>query len=183
LSPVKDHTSFLKAAALLSIKIPNAFFIISGEEVEIKTEQLRQLSRQLGIYDKTLFLDKSNDVRQVIELLDVGIVCSSGSEAVSRITSEFLSMAKPVIVSRINVLPEMITAGHDGFIVNPNSPEDLSIKMHQLASNSQLLSTMKENARKTAVARFSYHRLYQDTMAIYDKVINTLTQNSGPSSR
>jgi len=183
LSPVKDHISFLKAAALLSAKIPNVFFIISGEEVEIKIEQLRQLSRQLGMYEKILFLDKSNDVRQVIELLDVGIVCSSGSEAVSRITSEFLSMAKPVIVSRINVLPEMITTGHDGFIVGPNSPEDLSIKMYQLAGNSQLLNTMKENARKTAEIRFSYHRFYQDTMAIYDKVINSLTQNMGPQSR
>lgn len=183
LSPVKDHLSFLKAAARLSSNISKAFFIVSGEEVEIKTEQLRQLSRQLGIYDKTLFLDKFNDVRDVIALLDVGVVCSSGSEAVSRITAEFLSMSKPVIVSRVNVLPEMVTDGYDGFIVPPFSPEGLSMKMHELAVNSQLLFKMKENARKTAEIRFSYERFYQDTLSIYKKVITNMIKNSGPSIR
>jgi glycosyltransferase involved in cell wall biosynthesis len=180
LSPVKDHLSFLKAAALLSTKVSNAFFIVSGEEVEIKADQLRQISRQLGIYDKVLFLEKSNDVREIIQLVDVGIVCSSGSEAVSRITAEFLSMAKPVIVSRINVLPEMITDGHDGFIVPPGSPENLSRKMQELVINPQLLLKMKENARKTAEVRFSYHRFYEDTIAIYKKVIATTIKNCGP---
>jgi glycosyltransferase involved in cell wall biosynthesis len=77
----------------------------------------------------------------------------------------------------------MITAGHDGFIVQPNSPEELSIKMYELATNSQLLNTMRENARKTAETRFSFHRFYRDTLEIYDKVINNLNQNSGTQSR
>ena len=177
LSPVKDHFTFLKAAALLSAKIANVFFVISGEEVEIKIEQLRQLSKQLGIADKILLLGKSADVREIINLVDVGIICSYGSEAVSRITAEFMAMSKPVIVTRINVLPEMITDGKDGFIVSARSPENLSHKMQELVQNPQLLARMKENARKTAENRFSYQRFYQDTIEVYEKVIINISES------
>jgi glycosyltransferase involved in cell wall biosynthesis len=177
-SPVKDHITFLKAAAILASKIPHTFFIISGEEVEIKTAQLQQLGKRLGIANKILFLEKVTDVREVIRLITVGVICSYGSEAVSRITAEFMAMSRPVIVTRINVLPEMITDGKEGFIVPAQSPEQLSQKMQVLVQNPRLLGQMKEDARKTAEQRFSYQRFYQDTIAAYEKVLNRISQGT-----
>lgn len=178
LSPVKRHSIFLKAASLLSRLTSKVFFIISGEEVEIKTAHLQEICENLGIADQTLFLDKFADVREVISLIDVGVVCSSDSEAVSRITAEFLAMSRPVIVTDINVLPEMITDGYDGFIVPPRSPEDLVNRMNIFVQNPQLLKTMRLNARKTAETRFSYQRLFQETIQTYQMVLNKVTNNT-----
>ena len=178
LSPVKKHSLFLKAAALLSKLTSKVFFIISGEEVEIKTTQLQEFCEQSGIAERTLFLGKFDDVREVIRLIDVGVVCSSNSEAVSRITAEFLAMSRPVIATNINVLPEMITDGYDGFIVPSHSPDDLANRMNILVQNHQLLRTMQHNARKTAETRFSYQRLFQETLQTYRMVLSKVTNNT-----
>ncbi|MBN2366326.1 MAG: glycosyltransferase family 4 protein [Calditrichaeota bacterium] len=173
LSPVKNHSMFLQAASQLLKEQRNAFFIISGEEVEIKEADLKQLSQQLGIADQVLIAGKFEDVREIIRLIDVGVVCSRDSEAISRITAEFMSMSKPVIVTDINVLPEMVAVGHNGFVTKTDSAELLYQKMKKIMENPELRRKMGKNARSTAVRRFSYNRFFEDTVRVYEKVLNT----------
>ncbi len=170
-SPVKDHSSFLKAAARIIEKKRNVRFIISGEEVEITRHLLEEKASQLGILNQVLILEKYQDVREVMNLIDIGVVCSLDSEAISRVTAEFMSMGKPVIVTDINVLPEMVTSGRDGFVVPAQSPERLSQAMEIFVENYELRMKMGKQARKTAMERFSYSRFYDDTINKYQDVL------------
>ncbi|GAB4367513.1 MAG: glycosyltransferase family 4 protein [Calditrichia bacterium] len=170
-SPVKDHQTFLRAAAALLQQTDSASFVISGEEVEISREQLLQFAKDLGIAKNVHFLDKQDDVRRAISAIDVGVVSSRGSEAICRIATEYLSMGKPVIVSDVNVLPEMITAGFDGWIFPPGSAQDLAQCMARFSENPALLKEMKKNARQTAEKRFSEDHFLQETLAAYQQAL------------
>ncbi len=169
-SPIKGHSVFLQAAARVVQKHPEAYFIISGEEVEISRNDLEQMAKP-GIHSHLRFLDKQADVRPLLNTIDVGVVCSLGSEAISRITTEYLAMGKPVIASRVNVLPEMITDGQEGFIVPPGEAPALAEKMELLITHKSLRQQMSEQARRTACERFDKKVVLQQTLQIYRQVL------------
>lgn len=175
-SPVKDHRSFLEAAKRILGRNNNVHFIISGEEVEINMRELRKLAGDLKIGKYVHILEKFRDVRDVMSRIDVGIVCSLDSEAISRVTAEFMSMGKPVIVTNVNVLPEMVTSGKDGFVVSVQSPDELSKAMEIFVNNQDLRIQMGLQARKTAVNRFSFKRFYNDTIDAYQSVLHKQSQ-------
>ncbi|MFQ6094227.1 MAG: glycosyltransferase, partial [bacterium] len=54
LSPGKGHRTFLQAAARVLRSHPETSFLVSGEEVEVKVEELRNLARNLGIEKKVI---------------------------------------------------------------------------------------------------------------------------------
>lgn len=166
-SPVKDHLTFLRAAALLLKESANCRFIISGQEEEISASELREICSKFGIADYVKIIGKQNDVAQVIAALDVGVVTSRGSEAICRIATEYLAMGRPVIVSDVNVLPEMISDGENGFIFPAGSPEQLAGKMKIFLQETDLLRTMGEKARLAAVDRFSLKVFLEKTLGAY----------------
>ncbi|MEJ2636345.1 MAG: glycosyltransferase family 4 protein [Calditrichia bacterium] len=170
-SPVKDHETFLQAAARVSQKLADVEFIISGEEVEISRQQLMDRAKKLGLEKRVHFLDKQEDVREVISASDVGVTCSNGSEAVSRISAEFMAMGRPILVSDVNVLPEMITHGVEGFVFSSGSPQQLAGKMEKLLNDPASIKAMGQKARKNAVTNFSHRKFLTDTLSVYEKVL------------
>jgi len=171
LSPTKDHETFLRACALVNQKRAATRFIISGEEVELKFTDLQHLANQLGIAHAVVFMEKQPDVRTILQILDIGVVSSSGSEAVSRVTMEFLSMGKPVVVTDVNVLPELVEEGQTGFVVPKKYPEALAQKLIHLIDNRELLRKMGENAREYAIRNLSMETFVHHTMEVYLNVL------------
>lgn len=171
LSPVKNHRLFLEAAAIVSGFHSRVAFIISGEEVEISEAELREFACHLGIPEKVHFIGKKSDVREVITAIDVGITCSSDSEAISRITTEFLAMGRPVIVTNVNVLPEMISEGEEGFIVSKGAAAQLADRMKLLVEEPGLFRCLSENARIRAEKDYSLTQFLKKTASVYETVL------------
>ncbi len=172
LSPVKDPYTFLRAAAQAARLMPEARFLISGEEVEISVAGLQRLAEELGVASRVTFLDKQNDVRDVIRALDIGVVASRGSEAVCRIAVEYMAMGVPQIVTDVNVLPELIVDGQNGFVVPRQDPEAMAQKMVFLARQAALRKRMRRHARKMAEQKFSLSVLAKQTLEIYHRVLD-----------
>ncbi len=172
LDPVKDHRTFLRAAALTAGEVPAARFLIAGESCNVSMAELQQLARQLGIFDSVAFVERDPriDVRELIGALDVGIVASNGSEVICRVAVEYMARAKPQIVTAVNVLPEIVTDGENGFVVPAGDADAMAQRMIQLARNPELRGKMGRRARAAAETRFSYPVFAKKTMAVYDAV-------------
>ena len=112
LSPVKGHSLFLKAAALALKKNGNLKFLISGEEVQIKKNDLRDIADNLGISDNVEIVNNFDNVSDALSKVDVGVISSTFSEVICRIGMEFMASGKAVIASDMNVLPEIVIHGH-----------------------------------------------------------------------
>ncbi len=171
LSPTKGHDVFLKAAAEVAVREPKVRFVISGEPVEIGEKELRQQALKCGIADKLTFLAKQQDVRDVIQLTDIPVVASTGSEAVSRITMECMAMGRPQVVTNVNVLPELIDDGRNGLVVPPSAPRAMAEALLKLIRRPDTRQEMGETARKIAVEKFSYPVFAEKTLSVYQEVL------------
>ena len=176
LSPVKDHQTFLKAAAILTKRYANVQFLISGEEAQFSHEDLFRVARKLNIQDKVIFLDRQDNIKKLIGILDIGVVASKGSEVICRISVEYMAMGKPQVVTSINVLPEIIEDGKNGFIVPPGDAIAMAEKLSHLIDNHDLRIRMGNQARQIAETKYSYSALIDKTLKVYQKTLEKYKQ-------
>jgi glycosyltransferase involved in cell wall biosynthesis len=125
LTAVKGHAVFVDAAARLAARHPDVHFVIAGEEWDVARAGLAQRAAEHGIGDRVHFLGRVPDVRPLLEALDVVVVPSTGSEAVSRIALEAMALARPVVASAVGSLPELLDEDA-GVLVPPGDADALA---------------------------------------------------------
>lgn len=81
---------------------------------------------------------------------------------------EAMAAGVPVIASRVGALPETIVDGSTGILVNPDDPDALAMSALSLLENEELRSSLATNARERALKDFSWERVAQDALLIYD---------------
>jgi len=101
LDPVKGHRYFLDAAALLTSRNEKVEFEIGGYEANTKYPELKKYADKLGIVNKVHFYGEVKQPEDFIKRCDIGIITSTGSEAVSRVLLEWLSAGRPVISTNV----------------------------------------------------------------------------------
>jgi len=153
LSPNKGHKVLIKAAVKILEKFPNASFLIIGKEEEVKTSDLEEYTASLNVTEAFHFTGKLDDPRPAMAALDFGLVTSTESEVISRAAQELFALGKPVIATKVNVLPEMIDEGANGILVDPGNADQLADAVINLAGNPEAMKAMGERAATYAVRR------------------------------
>jgi glycosyltransferase involved in cell wall biosynthesis len=83
---------------------------------------------------------------------------------------ESFALGKPVIGSNIGGIPEMVSDGETGFLVQPHDAETLAARMTRLADDADLRERLGRNARARVEREFSAGIHYDKLMALYDEV-------------
>jgi len=78
---------------------------------------------------------------------------------------------RPVIVSRIGVLPEIVEDGLTGLLFEPGNAEDLAEKIRYLWDRPELCQKMGHAGREKALREYSPEKYYERLMAVYKKAI------------
>lgn len=156
LDPVKGHDLFIKALSLLNKNGLNVKGLIVGEEKNVKVDKLKSLAKRLGIVDSIIFITKRRkDIVDIMSAFDVGIVPSKGSEVIARTLLELMACGKPVVVTNVGVLPEVVKENF-GTVVKPKD-EDLYIGVKTVLNRN--LEALGKAAREEAVENYSLNRL------------------------
>lgn len=170
LTAVKGHSVFIDAAAILSRRWPTARFVVSGEEWDVKREDLRARAEAAGIADRVDFLDRLPDVRPLLEALDVVVVASTGSEAVSRIALEAMALARPVVATRVGSLPELLE-GDVGVLVAPGDPEALAEGIGSVLAEPDDAMELGWRGRRRLEEHFSREEAVRATVDLYQEAL------------
>ena len=136
LEPYKDHKCFLRAAELLLGEDRNFRFIVMGDgslKKELQKEALR-----LNIQDKVIFTGFVDDVTPYMNITDINVNCSVGTETSSLALSEGMSLGIPAVVSNYGGNPYMVKNGVNGYVYNSGD-------FIELAGAIKKLATMKRN--------------------------------------
>lgn len=150
LEPVKGHEFFIKAAKKCIEKGIKIKFIIAGSGgIE---NNLKALSKNLGISDKVIFTGFLNDVAPVVNIMDVFINASYGTEASSIAMLEAMSLGKPVIATNYGGNPYQVQNGKTGLLVPIKDEAALSDAIIQLLADEQ-----------------TYMRFSKETLITYNK--------------
>ena len=84
---------------------------------------------------------------------------------------EAMAYGKPIVATRLPSTLEVIKEGKNGFLVNPNSPEELAAKVNILLKNQKLRERMSEQNIKD-VKKYDWTKTIKKIEKIYEEVQN-----------
>lgn len=100
IDPVKDHVSFLEAAAVVSSQRSDVRFVVVGDGPEHLVTELRGRAEAIGIAQFTTWLGSRDDIPAVMSALDV-LVSSSVSEGMPNVLVEGMACGVPCVVTDV----------------------------------------------------------------------------------
>lgn len=169
LHPVKDHETFLRAAAKVSSYHPNARFLIGGPGD--MQQSLEKLASSLGIKDLVYFAGMVSKPYDFFQVIDINVL-SSLSESFPYVILEGARCAKATVSSRVGGLSDLLVHGVNGFLFEPRDVEALAEHLSNLCGNKLLRSEMGMRLFLDARERFSLSHMCATQRAIYKRVLS-----------
>lgn len=124
--PVKDHPTFLAAAAELAKARADAHFVfVGGGELEV---DLRREAERLGLADRTHFLGWQRELVPIYADVDA-VVLSSINEGTPVALIEAMACGVPVVATAVGGVPDLLRWGARGDLVPPRHPQELADAM------------------------------------------------------
>jgi glycosyltransferase involved in cell wall biosynthesis len=152
LHPMKDHETFLRAAAMASARQADVHFVAAGRGVP-ENVALRGMVRGLGLEKRVHFLSERLDPTRFLDACDV-VVSSSYGEAFPNVIGEAMACGVPCVATDVGDTADIV--GDAGILVRPRDPEALAAGVLQiLALDSESRARLSAAARRRIEARFS----------------------------
>ena len=164
----KDHPTFLRAAKRVLERVPDAAFIIAGEG-ELK-EATQELASNLGIAERTFFIGRCQDVREVLSISDV-CVLSSISEGFSNAILEYMAAGRPVVSTDVGGAREAIVHGENGYLVPAGDHEQMGEHIISLLLQPDNARWMGERGRQRVIEKFSSLKQLQNVESLYGELL------------
>ena len=148
------------------LEYPEALLLVGGGGEEQET--LERQARVLGIADRVEFVGPIHDPRDFYRRLDL-FVLPSLDEAFGLVVLEAMAMGLPVIGTRVGGVPEVLTHGVNGWLVEPGNSAQLAAGIRTLWADPALCRHAAEEGRRTAV-RFDVTRVAAELQAEYERM-------------
>lgn len=167
LRPEKNHELFLRAAALVHGRMPEARFLIIGDGAG--RAALEAQAKELGIESAVRFLGTRRDIPELLAHTDV-LVLSSHMEANPVSIMEGLACGKPVVATRVGSIPETVHDGVSGFLVEPGNADEMSARIEHLFRNPAISQEMGAAGRAHIASHWSLDQMVEG----YQNLIKTI---------
>lgn len=167
LDPVKGHRYLLEALSLLRDRYPTLRLQVVGQEENVKMRELRSMAKHLRIDEQVDFVGHSSKVSSDMAQCRVGVIASTGSEAVSRVALEWMASGRPIVSTDVGCLPEMVDEGKTGLLVAAKNAPALARAIAQLLNQPRQAEAMGREARRQAEERFTMDRFVEQTIDVY----------------
>ena len=170
LRPVKGVQYLITAMKKIHEEMPDAKLIIVGEGEE--RECLAALSIQLGIQKYVKFIGKveHEKVKTFMQQADV-FVLPSLSEGFPNVILEAMACGLPVIATRVGGIPDIISNGTNGYLVDVKDTNDMANKIIFLLSDDILRKKISDNNRDL-VKKYAWDNVTIELEKIYELSIS-----------
>ena len=162
LDPMKDHPTFLKAAALLAREREDVRFVCVGDGPPDYRQELHALGRELGLAERLIWTGTRRDMPAVYNALDIATSSSYG-EGFPNVIGEAMACGVPYVVTDVGDSAWIV--GDTGIVVPPQNPKALAdgwrLKLNSLDQSAE----SKELIRQRILDNFSVSNLIQSTEA------------------
>lgn len=164
----KACDTVIAAVKELSTKYPDLTLTVAGDGPE--RAALEQQARSLGIASRILFVGYVEGTANKVKLFyDHDIFVHGGRfDPVTRrvenfgiVFAEAAACSRPAVGAQIGGIPEVITHGETGLLVEPDDAESMVHALDQLLQDPARAAALGRAARKKVDQVFSYERIAQ----------------------
>jgi glycosyltransferase involved in cell wall biosynthesis len=171
LAPVKGHAVLIEAMAGVVRRLPDAVLVLVGEAWSGEPERLRRRAAGLGVERTVVFAGRRDDVPRLLPLAALCVSSSVASEENSRAVAEYMAAGRPVVATRVGVVPELVIDGETGSLVAPDDPAALAGAIVAVLSDPARAERLGARGRSVAEERFSREA--------FARSLNTLLRSVG----
>jgi len=158
----KDYGTYIKAAQQVLTKNSNITFLCVGAGDD---SSYRKLVKPEFI-NNIRFIGLQENIESIMNICDIGVLATY-TEGISNSIMEFMSLGKTVIATDGGGTNELIQEGKTGFLVKPESPEELASKIEYLLAHNGLASSMGEKGKERIKKEFSMKKMIDSFLCLY----------------
>jgi len=171
----------IKAMNIVKKKHPDIMLVLAGSKNIIdwgNTQQkdiayLVDLIKHFNMEDNVLIdMYTLDEVKELYEISDICLYPSSAPEPFGLTMLEAMSMAKPMIVTNMGGMPEIIEHGINGFIIPVRDFEAMAARISQLLEDQTLRERFGYTGREMVESHYTKEKVTQETIGVYKKVLN-----------
>lgn len=168
LVPQKHFDDFLRVVGRLRDQGLDAWGLVLGEGAS--RPALEALAGELGIREAVRMPGFRGDLARVMSALDAFALCSD-TETTSLVTLQAMSLSKPVVVTSVGSLPEVLTGSGAGHLVPLGAVEETAGHLGTIAADPSGAAEMGRKGRAWVQSSYSERVQMEQTAAIYRGVL------------
>jgi glycosyltransferase involved in cell wall biosynthesis len=166
--PVKDHPTFLRAAARVRAAVPEAAFVLAGEGE--RAGALLALAEQAALRPHAFFVGRCERLADLLAVSDV-CVLSSRAEGFANAILEYMAAERPVVATDVGGAREAIVEGETGHLVPPGDDEAMAARIVEVLRDPLRARTMGARGRRVVTERFSPQAQLERTCLLYERLL------------
>lgn len=156
LDPMKDHVTFLHAAAQVATERHDVKFVCVGQGPAPYREMLERAANELGLGSRLIWAGERTDLPAVYNALDLAVSSSSYGEGFPNVVAEAMATGVPCVVTEVGDSPFVVDDA--GWVCPRSSPSDLAIAIRSALSSRAKLAEFGDRARHRVSTEFSEAR-------------------------
>lgn len=144
--------------------------IFISTEFEIK---VKELINKYNLDDKVIFTGSKIDDNKWEIFFNTDIFCFPTyvpSETFGIVLIESMQFKIPIVATRWNGIPFVVNDGKNGFIVEPKNPNEMAIKIIELAKNVELRDSLGQNGREKFLSDYSMARFRSNMDKVFGEI-------------
>jgi glycosyltransferase involved in cell wall biosynthesis len=145
-----------------------------------REEFLRDRVRDRGVEDYVKFLGHVSDERLESELHEAAlfilpcVIASDGDRDVAPVAlKEAMATRTACVSTSISAIPELITDGHDGILIEPNDSEAVASAVSFLLDNPTRREEIAANGRETVENKFDISQAVNELINVFQSCIQS----------
>ena len=162
--PRKGINFLLHALSILAGRGVAAHCLVAGGGSMLRQNQ--RLAARLQVENRVTFAGFVGDVRSILEATDVFVFPAVEEGAGSLSVLEAMSVGAPMVITKIDGLPEDVEHGESGLLVPSQDPVALADALEKLLGDRDLARRLGRGARAAYERKFSMAAMQNDVEAL-----------------
>ncbi|HVX06242.1 MAG TPA: glycosyltransferase [Rhodanobacteraceae bacterium] len=165
LDPMKDHPTFLAAAARLAARDPHWRFVCVGEGKPEDAAALHAQANELGLARRLLWASPRGDMPAVYSALDL-LASTSYGESFPNVIAEAMACGRPCVVTDVGDCARIV--GTCGAVVAPRDADAFAMAVESMLptlADAEAVRAMHAAARQRIVEAYSLEALLGNSKA------------------
>jgi glycosyltransferase involved in cell wall biosynthesis len=169
----KNTLGSVEAFARVATHHRRAKLVIAGDPTE--AGYLDRVKQSVQLHkggDRVEFLGHVNRAQLEQELARASVLLlPSRQENAPMAIAEAMAAGVPVVASNRCGVPYMVVEGETGYLIDPESTEQIADRLAMLVDSMELCRQMGEAGRRVAMRRFLPRAVAEKTRMVYEKVV------------
>jgi glycosyltransferase involved in cell wall biosynthesis len=169
LDPMKDHPTFLRAAAQMAAERADLRFVCVGDGPASYRHELAAQARRLGLEDRLIWAGSRDDMPAVYCALDVGCSSSAFGEGFSNAVAEAMATGVPCVVTDVGDSARIV--GDTGRVVAAGDVAALQSALLETLARSRADASLAVRTRARIDGQFGPDVLVESTLRELGRVL------------